>query len=201
MTMTRFILAVCLVLTPTALGEIVFDGSPGTGSPPATLGGYEMTSFPLDDRPIWDDVTSVPSPLGGELSFSSPMNHRRLGDGWSYVGHGYSGDVYFGVLPSLTLNMPPGTTAFYFYVSSGGFTNFEVTAEDGTTTGPMADKWDLPSSFIGFYATDGDTIGSLTIDASIYEFGLADLGIAVPEPAAWMVFAIGSLATRRRNRR
>jgi hypothetical protein len=31
---------------------VVFDGSPGSAAPPLTLGGYAMTPFPADTRPI-----------------------------------------------------------------------------------------------------------------------------------------------------
>src|SRR3954453_6273158 len=45
--------------TPT----ITFDGSPGTGSPPATLGPYTMTAFGGDPQPL-GSVNGVSDPAG-----------------------------------------------------------------------------------------------------------------------------------------
>ena len=42
-----------------AAGTIVFDGSPGTGEPPATLGPYSMIPLPPDPRPLGDLVADV----------------------------------------------------------------------------------------------------------------------------------------------
>jgi hypothetical protein len=52
-----------------ARAAVVFDGSPGTAAPPATLGPHTMTPFASDARPVLADVSSVPSPLGGILGF------------------------------------------------------------------------------------------------------------------------------------
>jgi len=43
-----------------ALGSIVYDGSPGTDAPPATLGPYTMTPFTPDTRDLFIDVTTIP---------------------------------------------------------------------------------------------------------------------------------------------
>ncbi len=70
---------------PSALVSV--SPGPGTGPPPATLGGFFMTPFPLDAQGA--PVTSVPSPLGCDVLFgtlASPQSieshdgRRRLGN-------------------------------------------------------------------------------------------------------------------------
>jgi hypothetical protein len=48
----------------TASAGIVFDGSPGSAAPPATLGPYAMTAFGLDPQPEFEVVPSVVDPAG-----------------------------------------------------------------------------------------------------------------------------------------
>jgi hypothetical protein len=149
-------------------------------------------------------VSQVASPLGGEVAFSSPLHHRRIGSGWSWLGHGYQGDVYMNQgEETLTLTLPPDTVAFYFYVHASGSTiGFHVTAEDGTDSGGMWSKWDFDAPYIGFYATDGDTLATLTIEADEGHYGIADFGIAVPEPSLFTVFSIlGAASCFRREKR
>src|SRR5262249_44325544 len=105
----------------------------GTGVPPATLGPFTMTPFPLDPRmPLGANVTTVPSPLGGDVGFSDPLSHRRIGAGWATWSNGYTGDVYadFGA-QKVTLTLPAGTEAFYLYVEPQQFASFAVTVDAG----------------------------------------------------------------------
>src|SRR5690606_31653058 len=46
----------------------------GVEAPPSVLCGESMTSFPLDPRPLFTDVTDVASLLGGNVTFSSGCN-------------------------------------------------------------------------------------------------------------------------------
>src|SRR4051812_1046988 len=82
-----------------AAGTIVFDASPGSGPPPASLGPYAMTSFGRDPQPLFAPVAGVAGP-GGTIAFSSELQHVRIGNGWATWSHGYAGDVYwtFGAL-------------------------------------------------------------------------------------------------------
>ena len=68
--------------TASAAGTIVFDASPGTGAPPATLGPYAMTPFGLDSRPLFDYVTGVSGP-SGDVAFTPSLQHLRIADGWN----------------------------------------------------------------------------------------------------------------------
>ena len=52
----------------------------GPVAPPATLGPYTMTPFPLD--PQGTPATSVVSPLGGTVDFDSSLTHVTVGAGW-----------------------------------------------------------------------------------------------------------------------
>ncbi len=175
---------------PSALG-IFFDGTPGTGAPPATLGGYAMTPFGADSRALNTTVPNVPVPVppgtaNEVVTFSFPLSHLRIGSGWATWSHGYQGDVYStnGAL-SVALTMPPGTRAFYLYAEGNSFSsyNFTVTDSSGTTSGPIAVSGNAGAKYFGFYATGDTNISVLTISAesgtggfSIGEFGIAKGG-------------------------
>jgi Ca2+-binding RTX toxin-like protein len=176
-------------LTPAvADAAVVFDGSPGTGAPPATLGGYTMTAFPDDTRPEFDPVTTVPGPTG-DLVFGAPHNHRDVGSSWATWSHGYSGDVYYndGALSS-EMTLPAGTDAFYLYVEPQQFGTFNIraTAQDGTTSGPVPVEGSSGAQYFGFYGTGGDKIVKIVVDGddptgfAVGEFGIS---AAAPPPA------------------
>ena len=159
-------------------GAIVFDGSPGTGAPPATLGPYTMTPFALDPQP-YGLVGSVAGPTGA-VTFSPLLDHVRVTDGWQTWSNGYLGDVYwtYGAL-SATVTLPPDTSAFYLYAEPNPFAVFEVTAyaQDGTTSGPIAVDGYYGAQYFGFYATGGERVASITITSSI-DFAIGEFGIA-----------------------
>jgi hypothetical protein len=176
-----------------AVPVITFDGSPGTGPPPATLGPYTMTAFPLDARPLGQVVTTVPSPLGGQVTFNVGLRHNRVGSGWATWSHGYTGDVY-GPTPgtTLTMTLPPNTGAFYFYAEPNPFATFDVTAtaQDGTTSGPIPVSGFAGAKYFGFYGTGGATIASITVSSSrdfaVGEFGIANLLADITPPTCFV---------------
>src|SRR5690242_18962551 len=99
------------------------------------LGRYEMSAFDQDPRPL--GVTqSAPTPGGTDITFSQDVDHVRIGSGWATWSHGDSGDVCWTEgATSLTMTLPPATSAFYFYAEPNPFATFTVTAttQDGTT--------------------------------------------------------------------
>ncbi len=175
--------------TPTCTGEdcvtpeITFDGSPGTGLPPGTLGPYTMTPFGADPQPLNNGpvVTSVNDPAG-TIGFSPALNHSRVGNGWATWSHGYTGDVYWTDTSStITITLPSGTTAFYLYAEPNTQSPFNVTAtaQDGTTSGPVVVDGFGGAKYFGFYGTGGATLASITTttdDAAglgVGEFGIS----------------------------
>lgn len=78
--------------------DIVFDLSPGTGAPPATLGGYAMTPVPYPGAPGCTGITPpgpIKTPVGSGITVSPWASQRCIGAGWATWSHGYKGDVYF----------------------------------------------------------------------------------------------------------
>lgn len=175
-------LATALVAAPVADGAVVFTGSPGTGSPPATLGGYAMTPFGADSQQLFANVTSVTSPLTGSLTFNPALDHVVIGNGWSTWSNGYTGDVYVNYSSDpLTITLPSGTGAFDLYAEPDFFGTFDitVTAQDGTSSGAIPVSSDSGASFFGFYGTNGDTLSSVTVsaDPSAGGFAIGEFGI------------------------
>jgi hypothetical protein len=171
---------------------IVFDGSPGTGAPPSTLGGFTMTAFGLDSQAIGAGVPGVTDPAGA-ITFSTSLKHDRIGNGWNTWSNGYTGDVYDTCFtqpgpscaaadPSqVTINLPTGTGAFYIYAEPNNLTTFHVTAtaQDGTTSAPVDVTGNGGAKYFGFYGVGGAKVESITITAddplgfAVGEFGIA----------------------------
>jgi hypothetical protein len=167
----------------------------GTAAPPDMLGSSPMTPFGVDGRDLFTNVTTVPSPLGDTLTFDRAVSHRGANsaeNGWTTWSHDYTGDVYFlqpseGPPPatSLTMTLPAGTKAFYFYAEPNVFAtfNFTATATDGTiivSSGEVPIAGEAGARGFGFYG-NGTDIASITVETdseaqgfAVGEFGIAD---------------------------
>jgi hypothetical protein len=129
-------------------------------------GPYTMTAFGPDPRPLNDGTVSGVSDPAGTLSFSPPLNHSRVGNGWATWSHGYTGDVYWTNTGStIMITLPAGTRAFYLYAEPNAFALFNVTAtaQDGTTSGPVAVQGNGGAAYFGFYATGTPNIATITV--------------------------------------
>jgi hypothetical protein len=172
----------CTGSSCTASG-IAFDGSPGTAAPPATLGGYTMTPFGPDPQPTGTTVTGVSDPAG-TITFSQPLIHSTVGNGWSTWSHGYTGDVYWNTDGSpITITMPAGTKAFYLYAEPNTFDVFDVqaTAQDGTTSGPVPVQGNSGARYFGFSGTGDAEIATITVTTTdTTGIGIGEFGIFVP---------------------
>jgi hypothetical protein len=164
-------------------GSITFDGSPGTAAPPATLGPYTMTPFGDDARPEFGTVSDVPDPAG-TIGFSPALSHRQVPGSWATWSHGYTSDVYATGGTQITISLPAGTKAFYFYAEPQQFAVFSVqaTAQDGTTSGPIPVQGQAGAQYFGFYGTGSATLASITVTtADPTGFAVGEFGI---NPAA-----------------
>ncbi|MDQ3141514.1 MAG: IPTL-CTERM sorting domain-containing protein [Bacteroidota bacterium] len=193
----------CAAFSTKTFAGVVFDGGPGTGAPPVIFNNFVMTKFEADPSPLFAQVTSVGSPARcrGDIGFSPALSHRRIGSGWQTWSHGYTGDVYFNPgLGPITITLPPGTQAFYFYAEPNNFTTFNVmaTASDGTTSGIIPITGFAGAKFIGFYTNSVHcTLKSITIT---YEAGAAGLAIGefgiscvsmIPTMGEWSLLILG----------
>jgi hypothetical protein len=177
---------------------ICFDGSIGTGSPPATLGAFTMTPFGADSQPVCTfdgtnppvtaPASSVVDPAG-TITFDEALNHDRIGSSpncWLTWSNGYTGDIYdTALIPSsnpgqVTITLPGGTNAFYFYAETDQFSDFTVTATEagGQTSGPVTVNGHGGATFFGFHGIDGATVTSITItDTDSFGFAVGEFGI------------------------
>jgi hypothetical protein len=150
-----------------ACDGLAFDGSPGTGPPPSTLGPYAMTGFGADPQPF-TAVSSVADPAG-EIGFSPSLTHLQVPDSWATWSHGYTGDVYYTETESrVEITLPSGTKAFAFYAEPNTFQSFtvEAIAQDGTSSEPIDIDGFAGARYFGFYGTGGKTVASIEISAS-----------------------------------
>ncbi|MBK9717112.1 MAG: hypothetical protein IPO85_06300 [Saprospiraceae bacterium] len=184
---TSFALASVFLLIQSGLNPltagIVFDGTLGINAPPATIGGYQMTPFPLDDRPLFNLEIDViaPSVCPKTIDFSIAGDHRRIGNGWATWSHGYAGDIYFINDQTITIALPTKTNAFYCYVEPNNFAVYtvEALANDGTSSGLINVDGAGGATGFAFYTLGNCNLTSITItvDAGANGFGLGEFGI------------------------
>lgn len=196
-----FVLAV-LILAVGSVQAGITGIALGTAPPPGTLGAYTMTPFPDDPRIELSTVTSVPSPLGGSVDFSSSMTLATVGSIWAGTwSHGYAGDVYFTGIEemSLSLALPANTAAFYLYAQPNlyEFVTITATTQDGTTVSQGIDgTLENSATGYGFYGTGGSLISSIQVDLSGGQgfggFAVGEFGVAtIPAPGAILLGSIG----------
>lgn len=164
-----------------AKGTVAFYGKPGTKAPPAKLGGFAMKAFASDNRTNGAAVTFVRGPTG-KVNFSPTVTHVKLGTGWSYDwGHAYAArDIYYTNANSITLTLPVGTKAFYFYAQPYSVGTYPITAKaDGANSGPLlvtgGHSSRAAARYFGFYAaTKSARVTKVTVSISGEPFaGLA----------------------------
>ena len=181
----------------------------GSGAPSSTLGSFTMTPFANDTRSNGGLVSSSQTtPIGGVVGFSPSLTLAEIGSGWGTWSHGYTGDVYYG--GSITLTLPAGTGAFYFYAEPNLFGTFNITATSGGVPVAQLTAGNSGANYFGFYGTGGDTISSIIVTfdqgaggGAVGEFGIAASGASgVPDGGSSVAFfglAVLALTSLRRR--
>jgi hypothetical protein len=188
-----------LIMSLTILASIGKAGmvgvTGGTASPSASLGPYTMMPFPTDTQSAgYTPVSSVESPLGGFVVFDSPLLHAVTPEEWLKWSHDYNGDVYYTASDrSITLTMPEGTSAFYFYAQPNSFSLHAISANasDGIEISQDVEGYQ-GASYYGFYGTEGSMISSITVTCETADFAIGEFGIAsIPAPSGICLGCIG----------
>jgi hypothetical protein len=194
--------AAALLMASTAQANIIwFSPLNPTAAAPATLGQYEMTAFGDDARPVFSLVSDVASPLGGVVGLSTDLDHREVGSSWLTWSHGYTGDVYYRSGLTVTLDLPDGTGAFYFFAEPNPRSPFTITAVVGGTVFSQVVDGEGGAKIFAVYTDDSAQIDSITVSSSA-DFAVGEFGIAsVPEPSTLLLMGAGLLATRLRHRK
>lgn len=175
----------------------------GTAAPPRTVIGQWLVTVPPSPD-LYLDITYLPDGLGAGFWFSSPVNVRRVGEGWGSWSHGYTGNVYYSNgAKSLTI-FPFYDTIFQFYVqpASIGVASISVTGVGpyGTSSVSAAQQVDGDGGAAGwaFYMTDYTWVESVTITADV-DFAVGEMAYwFVPAPGGLGVLVVTGLLVRRR---
>ena len=183
---------------PAATNGVVFVSAPGTSAPPATLGSassmlYSMLPFGPDSHAGGVSVTSVAGPAEsltpsgsaptGTIGFSAALNHCLIGGCWATWSNGYKGDVYVAGAKSVTITLPAGANAFYFYAEPNQYMTFTMTATTsaGTTSGPISVAGYAGARYFGFYTTGTAPLASITVTGGDPTgFAIGEFGISAP---------------------
>jgi subtilase family serine protease len=164
--------------------RITFTDVPGTGTPSPYLGAHKIKPFTALSCTSGSYYTEITGPTGN-LSFSPGLECLEVGHGWATWSNGYTGDVYWdnsdvGSTTTLSLTLPAGTKAFYFYAEPDEFETFDLqaTAQDGTTSGPIQVYGYAGAEYLGFYSNHaGVFIHQINVscgdDFAVGEFGIA----------------------------
>jgi hypothetical protein len=187
-----------LILTAVAVAPcsaalfLVTLPAPGTGAPPATLGGYTMYAFPPDARAESSMVSTVPFWNGDSLGLATtPAYLNDIGGAWATWSHGYSGPVYWTDSMDAEQQMlmfPANIKAFYMYIQPNfRGDSFDFTFTAGGQTTKLTISGDGGAQYVGVYA-DGinEYLDSLLImDLSQGDsegFAIGEFASDVPPP-------------------
>ena len=118
---------------------------------------------------------------------------------WATWSNGYTGDVYWtgdGV-NSVSISLPSGTSAFYFYAQpqNAGVHTITAVAFDGISeieTISQDVEGDSGASYYGFYGTEGTLITEITVYGGTIDFAIGEFGISIiPAPEAFLLCNVG----------
>jgi hypothetical protein len=153
----------------------------GTDPAPPRLCGVEVTQFPLDTRLIFRDVTTVASPLGGELVFNMACNIRPGGCSFATCwGRGYDGKTYYtNGSPRIAIEAPPNS-AFYFYMAPSALDDieFEITAIGGGAETSIREVIDGFGEAVGFAFCGGVETVIIRATDGVSDFAFGEFSIA-----------------------
>jgi len=140
----------------------------GTANPPTTLGIYTVTPF-------------EPGPLNGENGYAHETNGNDDGGGttsWATWGQNYTGFVHVFLTDQSISFTLTGVHAIYFYEEPNQFADFTMTATMAGNTIQTIVNGFHGSSGIGFYATAGEFLTSVTITCSDTSgFAIGEFGV------------------------
>jgi len=222
-TITLFALT-SLGLSSQASASLILDAYASGTATPATIGGYAMTDFAVNND-MGGSTTNIMSPINGSLNFLDQNNNalamtRRLADdvSWWVNGEASDYDIYTTSNYLVTILLPENTRAFSFSVGANlGSTgnNAWLTATGSGGTGIDSKYWfnvsrkNTPG--FGIYANNNNgscsAITSITIDPEYWGMGNFSINqdrcaTSVPEPSSIVLLALGLLGFsifRRKN--
>ena len=187
-----------------------------TVAPPGTLGGYTMTALAQGYTPRQTLVNSTDSgPLS--IGFGQAVKEVKINDGWGSWSHGYTGNVWStvdsGNKLSVTLTLPTGTKALYFFAQPEALSVQPITVTySGATGSPLtlSISGNGGAQGFGLYSDAGEDLTQFTISSvsasggfAFGEFGIfnSGAGSVVPEPTSMAIFGLSGLALIARRMR
>jgi Fibronectin type III domain len=173
----------------------------GIQSPPSALGACAVTAFSQAPQAAIREGASVEKipghPGGAGLIVSPGMAKKTVGQSWGLWSHGFTGVVYSTDQTTATINLPPGTRCFYFYIEpdhQDQFYPITVTPSGGTS------ETRFVSGAVGArgfgYHTSGADIASIAIvvDPLASGFAIGEFGVGSVVTVPGMPTAVSASA-------
>ena len=188
-----------------------------TVAPPGTLGGYTMTALAQSYTPSQTQVSSTSGALS--IGFNQTVLETNIGlaPKWGSWSHGYTGNVWStadsGNKLSVTLTLPTGTKALYFFAQPSDLSVQPITVTySGATGSPLtlSISGNGGAQGFGLYSDAGEDLTQFTISSvsasggfAFGEFGIfnSGAGSVVPEPTSMAIFGLSGLALIARRMR
>jgi hypothetical protein len=207
-TLIAFVAASVLgVAAPYSLAGVIVE------TPAELASQFIMTNFPTDGRPDNSAVTTVASPLGGNIEFWTENHGAPLAmtldkdSGWFPVN---LGEVYKTTVSWVELILPENTRAFSFNVGASGSGSGWVQAFDDTGASAYRAFTLGANDAPGFGFAASGACGSISkVIVEPWEWGVGNFAISqgscatqVPEPSTLGLLVTGFLglvALRRRR--
>lgn len=206
---------------PTANAAIFAVGDSEAWTPGGTNAlsnqGYKMLNVPNDSSVAggFTAVKQLASPAGS-LTFSQNVYKAYVGTDWAKLATSRltaGSAVYYNPTTSVNISLTGAILALDLFVETNStlpiLFNIAIKAFGGTTQTlqTQAVAGNIGGQYFGFYATEGDTITSISIAApsQAQGFAIGELRVAsekVPEPTTILgTLAFGSFLARTRLKR
>ena len=195
-------------LSTTALAGLIKETYTSGTATPGTIGGYTMTDFSLLAGATNDAITSIASPISGNIDIEDQGgNPVSLGfaDSTTWWVNGETSDynIFTTGTHEITLSLPENTYAFSFNVGVNQNANAWFNAYGSAGSSLYSGTFGLSSSNTPGFGIHNDgsceSISSIVIDPTLIwgvgnfsiSQGSAACGTSVPEPSSIALLALG----------
>lgn len=174
--MKKSLVLLLAVLFATSASAVVHFQDLGTGAPPATLGGFTVSS--IDSIPSDGTTISTLTDTVATLKFSLPVRAATVPGTWTAWSHSATPRVLISFDNSLSFTLAPNAAVFYLYIEPADPYSHSITVKAYNGPSILASGTENVTgnggaSGFGFYADAGEQITKIGITAQPGSSGFA----------------------------